>query len=353
MIDFNFNKNAHRTDSSTLPVITALGIVNVGKIKLGEQNYARISNGRGFTWNVANRTHLKEVCLKNVFRPSWVRDEGIDPTSGGDLIKSGATAFTGAYFIVNQSNCGIEAKTVSTSLTAAISLQTGSVSQDFFTSADVEHCIVFGNGGLASVYEKGAAKTAFPYLAGDTGLIEKRGDIVKYYKISADGVMTLIRSTRSKLIDADIKACVLLYPTGAALDSIFVWSGEEIKKPFQIFAVLEEFQDWSNAGTLESLGETTYRKDKRPLVTFFSGQRTLRSLAVNLEWRFIEEYKEFENFYIWHDLDKEFIFKDLARKIEFFANFSAPLQDNPLGADIFGLSSQIREMVNPPNLLIF
>jgi hypothetical protein len=250
-------------------------------------------------------------------------------------------------------NCCIEAKTVAAGMSCSISLQSGIVSHDFFTSADIEHCLVFGTGGLMSVYEKGVPKCVIEYAAGDSGLIEKRGDIVKYYKISTAGVLKLLRSTRSKLTDSDVIAEVMLYSTNSSLSNIFVNSGDETRKIFQVFSVLSEFQDWSNQGTVESLGEKTITKDKNELTTYFSSQKNIRSIAINLEWRYLEEYKEFENFYRWHDTEKEFIFKDLARHIEFFAKFAAPLQDNPLGADLFGLSTQIREMVNPPNLLMF
>lgn len=350
----SFNKSAHRCDS-TSPIYTAIGIDNIGKIKLGSQQYLSILNSVPTAWTVPNRTQLTDVCLKNVKRPTWVRDSGINLTGSNDLSKSGADGFTGAYVDIDEINCGIEAKTTSAASnhSLALSLQSGTPNQDFFGSTDSEHALVFGGSGLGAIYEKGVAKLSFTFISGDSGLIEKRGGIVRYYKVSASGSLTLLRSTRSTLNDGDIKAAVMLYYTGNSADNIYIWSGEEVAQKFQIWAVLQDFQDWQNQSSIDSLGEKSVTKDRRELVTYFTDQTSLRTVSVNLGWRKLTEYQEFQEFWKWHDLSEPFIFVDVARQTEYFAKFVSSFKDNPLPGAIYGIQTDVRELIDPPSLVIF
>ena len=357
-------KSQHRADSLVKPVFTASGLSGIGRIITADQFSAHIVNGgAGYTWNSLNRTvEQARIRLLEFFGPSWTTTADVFDSGTNGLQKEGADGFgSGAYTGTLTTDVGIEG--VWNTLTCGISLQSGAVSYNFAAPNEVEHALVFGETGTGSIWEMGKNKAPFKHSVGDTGMILREGDVVKYYLVqAATGKIKLLRSTRSKLAEAAFPA-VILYHDGAQLDYCYVWIGGQATTSIDVYGVLGgDIQDWQNQAGIESLADKTTGKDKREDFTYFSGEKNLMTLALNLSWREEEEYQAFKEFFQWHDLARPFIFVDNARnkllldgqpmlaENEMFSKFVSSFKDNPLGGAVYGISVDIRQMVDPPIL---
>ena len=202
---------------------------------------------------------------------------------------------------------------------------------------------------MGVIRERGVDKAYFTWEIGDTGLVELFDGIVRYYQIKADGTKILLRSKRS-LLSYPVMPTVMLYPTGAVANNVRIWNGIGASTSIDLFSVLDDFQDWQNPGSFESLAEKTMNKNKTEDFTYFTDLKNVMTQSLNISWDGKEKYEAFLEFWKWHDLSREFIFKDNARHTEYFAKFVSAFKDNPLGGDIFGMSADIRQMINPPLL---
>lgn len=362
--DGSFNllasKTLHRFDSPTLPVLLAENIVNIGKVVCLSQHYLPVQNGIAVTWSPLNRTEKGFLKVRNVFRPAWTRETGVNLTGSNDLTKTAAEGFSGAYFNMElAANCSIEAKAIATNKSCAISLQTGTLNYNFITDSNpAEHCLVFGVGGIMSVFENGKSRFSCPYEVGDTGWIEKTGVAIRYYKVSAANKIQFLFSSRSKLA-GNPKAVVTLFSQNAGLDNIFIYTNADdtvnnsvqYKLKAETIGVLKDFQDWENNRTRTSTAETVTMVDGRKRHSFFN--RLLRQdvINVNMDLRDRQMIEDFFEFYEWHGIEKEFIFIDNARLYEKWFNFAGGLTDSPKNQCLQGASAQLVENLRSDYIL--
>lgn len=345
------NKIRHRADSPDAPVFTGSGWTTIPKWFIRNHFYALSASP--FTWLPPNRTDTARVALRDLGYWNWTLSPGIALDGANNIFtKSGAAGFGGALGgLAAAGNCSVEGTMPNLTSTNTLCLQSGTGSFNFLDTT-IEHALVFGQGGSGQIYELGVLKEkhSFNWSAGDKGLVELHGNLVRYYKISAAGEMVLLRSTRSKL-SAPVAPALGIYHTGGTITEVLVWFGGEAAVEIQIYGVLKDFQDWQNKAQLDSLAEKTVNKDKSEDFTYFSEQKHLQSLSLNIGWDEGEKYRAFLEFFKWHDVSREFIFVDTARNREFFARFASGFSDSPLGADTFGMAADVREMVGAPSLI--
>lgn len=370
MPTLTISKNQHRFDNTTKPVLTATGLVGGGRLLVADQFSGIIGNGgAGYTWNALNRTIEKaRVLMLDTSGPTWTKTgDVVDVPGTNGLVKNGVEGFnSGAFTGTLNGDIGIEAVTISTNNTCGISLQSGAIAYNYFYQPEIEHALIFGQSGVGGIWELGQPKATFSYLAGDSGLILREGGIVKYYLVKAGtGELILLRSTRSKLAAAATPV-VLLYHNGAQLNSCFIWAGGKAETFADVYGVLsgEVFENWQNAAAWESLAEKTMNKSKQEDFTYFTDETNLMTLSLDLDWRFEDEYLAFQDFFWWHDLARPFIFVGKARKKlslrpaqglkenEMFARFVSSFKDNPLGTALYGISVDLRQMIEPPILFV-
>lgn len=358
------NKKIHRFDSNTLPTFTAGGVTSSPLWFIRDFHREQDST---LIWSPPNRTATGlEVHLRDIYYWNWTLSSGISKDPGSNTFtKSGADGFTGALGTpVGVTKIYVQGRPADVSSTICFSLQSGTAGL-IFSNTDIEHALVFGQNGIGQIYEKGTGKAQanFRWEAGDRGLVELYDGVVRYYKISSSGEIILLRSVRS-LLTGSITPGLTIYHNGGSVENVFVWQGEQAQATLDLYGVLDgEIQDWQNQATFESLSEKTMTKDKREDFTYFTDEKNLMTLSLNLSWREEEEYQAFKEFFQYHDYSRPFIFVDKARNKllprahpgladnEMFAQFVSSFKDNPLGAATYGVTVEIRQMIDPPNIV--
>lgn len=345
------SKSQHRFDSAVKPYFSVLFAGTYPKIFIRDYVYDEVV-GAQYNWNPPNRTDYPLIVeARDMFLSNWTLSDGV-VNAANNFTKNANEGFSGAYADpIAAGNCSIEGKPGYIGGNTVFALQSGAFTFDYY-NGDVEHALVFNqagaNGkGIGFIKERGEFKKWFEWAVGDTGLVELYNGIVRYYHIKADKTKILLRSKRS-LLSYPITPTVILYHVNAAANAVRIWNGSGATTSIDLFGVLDDFQDWENQGSWESLAEKTMNKDKTEDFTYFSALKNVMTQSLNIRWDEGERYKEFLEFWKWHDLDREFIFKDNARGVEYFAKFVSAFKDNPLGADIFGMSVDIRQAINPP-----
>lgn len=339
------NKEQHRFDSPVLPIYFFGEMGTYPKIFIRDHLY-RDADKPYFIWNPPNRTEDVLVELRSLSLHTWTLSSGVANVSG-NFTKSAAAGFSGAAGAEVSGNCSIEGKSGNAAASIAFALQSGTFSYDYVTTGDVEHALVFNQGFDGVIREKGEVKKRFRWGTGDSGMVERKGNIVRYYLIKNSGELILLRAKRAMLADP-VTPTVILYQSGAKADAVRIWNNSSAEAPLQLFGVLENFQDWRNSAKWDSLAEKTTGKDRTEDFTYFSDVKSLMSLSVNVEWDEGDEYRKFLEFWKYHDVSKEFFFVDNARHFEFFARFTSGFSDSPQGADTFGMSADISQIVDPP-----
>lgn len=359
------NKLKHRFDSSTAPTFTATGVIGAPVFFLRDFLHKQINP---LVWTPPNRTATVPVSFRDADFWNWTLSTGINRNLGTNTFTNGkgSDAWIGAVgSAMVAGKFHLEGKPHDLTATICLGLQSGGTAGLIFDgNTDIEHALVFGQNGIGLIYERGVGKPnhTFRWIVGDRGLVEVYDGIVRYYKISATGEMTLLRSTRS-LLSGAITPTLTIYHNGGQIENVRVWYGLEAKSQIEIFGVIgSELQDWQNAATYDSLAEKTTNKDKTADYTYFTDERNLMTLSLNLAWREEEEYQAFKEFHQYHDLSRPFIFKDEARhKLllkphpgladnEMFCRFVSGFKDNPLGAALYGVSVDIQQAIDPPVL---
>lgn len=345
------SKYQHRFDTETKPYFAVLEAGSYPKLMIRDYLYDEVS-GTQYNWNPLNRTDLGlTVEVRDLFLSSWTLSSGIS-NSSNNFTKTATEGFSGAYAdTIAAGNCSIEGKPGYIYGNTVFALQSGTFTFDYF-NGDIEHALVFNTAvgtskGIGFIKERGEFKKYFEWEVGDTGLVELHNGIVRYYRIKADKTKILLRSKRS-LLSYPITPTVVLYQVDAVANSVRIWNGSGASLSMDLFGVLEDFQDWQNPASWESLAEKTMNKNKTEDFTYFSDVKNLMTQSLNVAWDEIEKYRAFLEFWKWHDLDRPFIFKDNARHTEYFAKFVSAFRDNPLGGDLFGMSVDIRQDMNPP-----
>lgn len=351
MTTISSNKNQHRFDTVIKPVFTIADNGSFPKLFLRDYLYEEISTTTGqFEWrNVPNQTDFPLIVeVRDTYLSSWTLSSGIT-NAANNFSKSDPNGYSGARATdIAAGNCSVEAKPANILGYTGIALQSGTFTYEIL-GAGVEHAINFLQFGTGVITEYGVIKTYFIWEIGDTGLIELYNGIVRYYQIKADGKKILLRTKRSLLV-YPVMPTLMLFHTFTVLNSVRVWEGSGATTGFELYGVLDDFQDWQNPASFESLAEKTMNKDKTEDFTYFTDLKNIMTQSINISWEDGEKYQEFLTFWKWHDLSKPFIFKDNARHIEYFAKFVSAFKDNPLGGEIFGMSADIRQAVKPPLL---
>ncbi len=351
------SKTQHRFDNTDKPVFTIAEQGSYPKLFVRDYFYREMATS-DYTWNPPNRTDYSvPVEVRDCFLSSWSVSSGVS-NSSNNFTKNATEGFSGATAdSIGSGNCSIEGKPGWIYGSTAFALQSGTSSYDYYNSSgDIEHALIFnqspdGITGVGFIRERGIEKKRFKWVIGDSGLIELKDGIIRYYQIKSDGAMILLRSKRS-LLSYPVTPTVVLYHVGAIAQTVRIWAGSGAATVLDLFGVLSDFQDWQNQAGWESLAEKTMNKDKTEDFTYFTDLKNLMTLSLNINWDEGEKYRDFLEFFRWHDLSREFIFSDAARNIEFFAKFVSSFKDNPLGADIYGMSVDIRQILNPPILTV-
>ncbi len=349
-----------RADSVEYPRITSSGYT-YGLLKIGEEQYVEgISSPAD--WHFLNKSNRSlPLIVREGIAPTWTHS-GTAGTGYGPLAATaGAPANgVGAYdaTALNATNCSIEGRVINADRSVGISLQNGdaTVVHDY-TGANAKHAMYFQNTngepfGQGTIWEAGSIVTHggyFQYALNDKGLIEKTGDIVRYYLVKPDYSMILLRTTRSKLTAAP-KAEVKIYgATGSAIDHIITTSNDEASTTIEIIGVLENFQDWKNDFFRSSNADAIQMANNEPEFTYPNPKKRLRSLSANLASRSKTQALAFEAFFDWHGMEKEFLFVDKAKTdansnpTEWWARFSSPLGDKTSAACIYSHQATITE----------
>lgn len=337
-----------------LPSFTATGQNGLAKWYIKDNIYLPVSGV--FDWTPPNRTQFLDIAVRDLGLSSF-SSHGNITNSLNNFTKSGQPEFDGvSATAIASGNCAIEGKpNIGDS---ALTLQSQNSNYAVRGNTLVNHALQFFSDETGAIIENGVDKEYFSYVLGDSGLVELVNGIVRYWLISPSGEMKLLRSTRSTLT-YPLYPSVVLYGTGAQMNLVKIWSGVEGSLQFQSFGILKNFQDWQNPAQYESLAEKTMSKDKVEKFTYFTSEKNIKTVSVNLEWRDEDEYFNFLEFFRYHDLSREFIFADYARK-KFgeppqmsFMRFTGALKDNPIGTGLFGISVDIRDVLQSQLTLFY
>jgi hypothetical protein len=323
------SKTRFRYDSPIKPEITPSGITNIGKLRVGFDLYETVTNAVAYEYDPPNQTDTKTIELRNVLRPAWDLGANVSLVSS-DPKKSTANSNSGASFSALDPNCSIEGKIADTGLICGVSLQTGTVSYDK-ASADVEHALMSEGNGYVAVYELGVRLdyTLTRCQTNDIILIDKQDTVVRYLLVRG-GAITILRQTRSKLTDGDIKGVLILYSIDAQLTEAYVYENEKTSLTLETFGVLENFQDWFNDFSTQSTAETLLAQDNTPHFTFPNGKKRIRVLNATRNVVSKTDARTFQEFFDHHGIEKDFIFVDQAKKdvdneaTWFWAKFASP-----------------------------
>lgn len=343
----SISTNQFRADSTILPVVTSDLSCDIGYIQIDKWQYLPYLNVP-ITLIPFNRTQRSvPVLLKSNFFPDadMTFDSGVVQGVGASLQRDTGEGYQGASTdnALDQDFCSVQAKAASTSLSTGISLQDESdtVSHNYAT-ATVRHSITLGQNGQGSIRENGALvsnSAFFKYEIDDSVMIEVRDGIARYYLIKPDGTMKVLRTTRSKLTE-DARAEFLLYFAGSQLFEVSVFSNDFEETSYESIGVayfradLKELY-WmkpENQRSLQSIGDSIEMADKRTQQTYGNQKKQLIAHALTPKAFSITDYWKFQEFVKWHDISKEFLFIDYARKLdgeptEFWAKFSSAFTD--------------------------
>lgn len=365
------SKPTHRHDIAGGIDFTIGGYVAATQYRFiaSDQLYDDVATGTSpVNQEFLNRTELFDAVIRRMNISTAALTSIVDGAISGTnrYSKTGGTGdgWHGAQFATAASGVvGVELKPIGvTSLsTYGVYLQSSASPNLGFLDATVEHALVFGQNGVGQIYEGGVSKMRFEWRQDDRGYIELRDGIIRYWQIRSDTDVRLLRATRTTMA-YPVQPTFLLYHEAGTAD-VVLFLGEEASTSIQIYGVLNwDLQDLQNPQQIEPLGERSIDKGKGEEVTYFTDEKNLITLSLNLEWRLEELYQEFREFFQYHDNFKEFIFIDKARdKLllqpipsladnEMFAKFTGSWKDNPLGADLFGASVDLKQIVDPPTV---
>lgn len=314
-----------RGDSTVLPVITGSSD-DVPYIKIHDWlYYPLLADG---TFIPPNRTlNPVSIVLRNLFFPTCTRDTGINEV-GSSFIRASGEGYQGVVMDANldADKWSVQIEASSTSLSVGISVQDNSGTiEHTYTTNTVAHSVTLGQDGQGSIRELGVLPVqngTFKYEVGDIVLMEGTNSIVRYYLIKPDSKMRLLRQTRSKLTEAP-QAEVLLYFTGSEAVNFLVHSDDEASTSFENIGVMFDNIYWQRFGdsrSRQSIGDVLELADKSIEVTYRNSKRRLTSIGLQPKSYSKEDFAAMLEFTDWHDIDKEFIFVDFARK---------DLNDNP------------------------
>lgn len=368
-----------RYDSANTVLFEISGLDNLGVIQAGQSEYIRgVVNGAmgDFEYGFKNRSYVDmPVTLRDqkvVPELSWVITDDVIVTEGGTSLLLGGflTPPGGGYFdtALDPDICSVQARIASA---GGISLQNGDLTPVHdYTDPQVAHSMRAIEGGYGEIRENGEVVpigshfkwNAYSLDPGmDSMMIQVDHGIVRYYIVRPDNTMILLRTTRSKLLSAP-KLEVKLASEGAQLDEIYYTEGEEAGTTIEIAGVLQNFQDWNNDFVISSTGDSIMMANNEPQFTFPNPKRNLRSLSANLAVRQKDERLAFEDFFMWHGNEKEFIFIDKAKTdadgntTEFWARFASPFGDKSRNQCLSSHSAVITESYRrdyiPPDIYV-
>jgi len=352
-LGITLDKTILRADSELFPVIDLVDPPATPAIKIADWLYFRLDD-YPITIRLPNRTMKScPVIVRDIDSPSFTLDTGVTQVTF-NFFKNNTSGWVGAYYntALSSTRCSIEAKAVYLDRSTGISLQNSDVAiTDNYFEANAVHSIIFGQGGLASIREKGVLvpyNSNFYYEVGDKAMIELDNGIVRYYHIKPDGIMRLIRATRSKLTAAP-KAEVLLYTANAELDEVYVFNNAQASTSIELVAALENFQDWQNEFVWSSTADAIQLANNEYEYTFANSKTRIRSLTPNLNMRQKRDRDDFLDFFLYHGIEKEFLFLDKAHTdrakhgTEFWAKFTAGFGDKARSSCLSMHGSQIVE----------
>lgn len=322
--------------------VSSLALGSRGFLKISDWQYIEFPNS-GRTIVPPNRSKVSvPIQIRETTGDGAYTEVNIDAGLYGYQKSSAVDGWgDGFYFndALDSNKCSIQAKmpgwNVIASDMAAISLQSGTVSHQHYTSNTIEHALIFGLYGQGQIRELGVIPPVngyFKWEAGDIGLIELIDGVVRYYLIKPDGTMLLLRTTRSKLA-SDVYGEMALYGASTILLDVLVWSNVYASTSFEMIGVLEGFQDWFNDFSHSSTAEAIQMADNNPQFQFPNHKKRLRSLNASLNMRVKADRDKYLNFFNWHGVEEEFIFIDNAHKdtdnetTEFWARFGSPFGD--------------------------
>lgn len=355
-----------RFDSTILPIITSDLSVTNGFVQIDNWQYLPFVSPKTFI--PLNRTKKNiPLVLKNCEFPDLDTplETGIS-ASASSIERISGEGYSGAITddALDADFCSVQVKITSTALTTGISLQDESetISHIYFDVATVAHAILLGQEGFGKIIELGEAvanNASFKYEVGDTVMIEHKGGIangiVRYYLIKPDGMMKLLRTTRTKLTE-NPKAEFLLYFTGSQLDDVNVFSNDFVETTFESIGVAYfrndtkqlYWQMFDNQKSSQSIGESLELADKRTKTTYSNSKRRLASWGLTPKAQSIDEYWKYQDFVDYHDTAREFIFIDYARKkdgvpTEYWVKFTSAFVDATRNGCQFNQSQSIVE----------
>lgn len=337
-ITISSTRNIVRFDSTSLPRVATSGIDDIGYLKVADWAYIPITDVL-MALQIPNRS--LPVCkleARNVNFQALTVSTGITHASG-TLSRTGSDAYGGGYYntALDGDNCSIQVKIPDTLGLCGISLQDGSgtITHEIDVDTSVAHAMILDENALGSIRELGQlppSNAYFKYEPGDTAFIELIDGIVRYFLVKSDGSLRLIRSTRSKLTE-DPKAEVMVYTSGYELTELYFWNGEAESTVIETVGVLQNFQDWFNDYAWISTADSLEMANKDLQFTYPSQKTRLRNLTANLNVRTKDDRDDFLAFFLYHGIEKEFLFVDLAHKdanndpTEFWARFASPFGD--------------------------
>lgn len=352
-----------RYDSTILVGVFPDGLADLGIVQIGDDDYIRNVINGDFEHRFRNRssTDLLVTLRDQKVVPEWVPSGGDiygEDTLVGPIGLGGFFSVPGGVYYdtaIDPDLCSIQARILSG---GGISIQNGDVEPTHdYEDPQVAHSMRAFGGGYGEIRENGQIVpvggrfkwTAYGELANtETMLIQVDHGVVKYYLVKADNTMILLRTTRSKLT-SDPKIEVKLALEGDELDEIYYTDAEEASANIEIVGVLENFQDWNNDFLISSTGDSIMMANNEPQFTYPNPKRNVRALNANLAMRTKEQRLAFEDFFMWHGNEREFIFVDKAKTdadsntTEFWARFASPFGDKSRNQCLSSHTAQIVE----------
>jgi hypothetical protein len=356
-ISLTLNKNKFRFDEAPgdFPVLNIEGLTNNDATVITD--IFRFGYDNGSNVDIVphlNRTVNLDPKVIDTFVPTLTFGSGVS-WLGPTLRKTTADSFSGAYSApVASGYVSIQAENANVgNLTVGISLQSGAVSYDHFSSPNVENAMVFISSGQLAIYEKGVPIMAVPGGTSAIAFMEYDSDgIVNYYiaRYETDYTMELIRSIRSDMA-YPITPVYLMFSLNSYLGVPKV--GTRYKQAeLEEIGVLSGFEDWKNPRRIISTHTPITLKSGRQKFFTFSPLDTLREWEAKLTFRDYIEYLDYLAFYEWHGIQKEFIFRSLAREEERWARFTEPFGDSIDAVNWVDIETSLRQTYRTDNLRI-
>ena len=357
-LGLTLSKTRFRHDSPFPPIITPTGITDIGRLFIygkGAVNlYEAVANSAEYEYQPSNESITRQIQLRNVHRPTWTLGTNVSLVSS-DPKKATANSDSGAYIASLGATCSIEGKVTTLDKKCGVSLQSGTVNYDE-ANATCEMALIFQADGLMAVYEGGVRieYTLKPYQIDDIGLIDKQGDIVRYYLVR-DNILHLIRTTRSKVDDSDVKGVIILYHIDAQLTEAYTLT-DSLTKSMEIVAVVDDFQGWFNDYNILPTAESLLAQDNNPQFTYPNHKQTLRQLSADRSVVNKADRRKFVDFYNFHNTGKEFIFIDKAKKDAnnknewFWARFTSGFGDKSRRSCLYAENAVITETFRLDNI---